>query len=346
MVRSILNTNINYIENKTVEPEDMKHEASIYELAFNNKDIVIGIGKEKYKYIDNNVIYFPIYLIVAETVQDQIGVFEVDSEKLPYLLDDDGDVDLEKLGDPLFYSFVNDKYLESFSDVASKDDDEDDDQDDSNASNVNKDDHEDDDDDDGDDDDEGDDDDGDGDGDGDDKKSDTNENLEIFEKVEDVAIDMLTEQTKEDAEREKIKVPVKSLWIQKYLKSLQYDIVDNEGGGDCMFAAVRDAFAFIGKTTSVARLRNILVTEVNENPSIFENYKQHYEMYNEAVKNDEKEMKKMIVDDKALKERLGKETSGGVKTAIVEQRKEIADIFARLKQERKASKQLQNEYRC
>ena len=52
MVRSVLNTNINYIENKNVEPEDTKHEASIYELTFNNIDIIIGIGKEKYKYID------------------------------------------------------------------------------------------------------------------------------------------------------------------------------------------------------------------------------------------------------------------------------------------------------
>ena len=117
MVRSVLNTNINYIENKNVEPEDTKHEASIYELTFNNIDIIIGIGKEKYKYIDEGIIYFPIYLIIQESVQDQIGVFEIKSDLLPYSLDDDGDVDLEKLGDPLFYSFVNDKYLESFSDL-------------------------------------------------------------------------------------------------------------------------------------------------------------------------------------------------------------------------------------
>ena len=29
MVRSILNTNINYIENKTVEPEDMKMKLAV-----------------------------------------------------------------------------------------------------------------------------------------------------------------------------------------------------------------------------------------------------------------------------------------------------------------------------
>ena len=79
----------------------------------------------------NNIIYFPIYLIIQESVQDQIGVFEIKSDLLPYSLDDDGDVDLEKLGDPLFYSFVNDKYLESFSDLP-EDNVDDEDVDDSN----------------------------------------------------------------------------------------------------------------------------------------------------------------------------------------------------------------------
>ena len=332
MVRSVLNNNINYIENKNVEPEDMKHEASIYELTFNNIDIIIGIGKEKYKYMDDNIIYFPIYLIVADSVQDQIGVFEVHADKLPYTIDDDGDVDLEKLDDPLFYSFVDDQYLESFSNIPISNEDDNDEADDSHSPpNTSPDDNDDNEDDDQDEEDE--------------DPIDNNNSLDIFEKIEDVHVELLPEQTKEDADKDKTIIKGKSLWIQKYMKSLHYDIIDNEGGGDCMFAAIRDAFAFIGKTTSVARLRNILVKEINENPEIFENYKHHYEMYYQAIQNDEKDIKKLIIDDKALKERLSKETNGAVRTDIVEQRKDNKIKFERLKQERNVSKQLLHEYR-
>ena len=68
--------------------------------------------------------------------------------------------------------------------------------------------------------DEDDDDEKDGDGDGDDGE---NEADEIFEKVEEVANDLLSEQTKEDASKErKIKkdIPPRSLWIQKYMKMI------------------------------------------------------------------------------------------------------------------------------
>ena len=326
MVRSVLNTNINYIENKNVELEDTKHEASIYELTFNNIDIIIGIGKEKYKYIDEGIIYFPIYLIIQESVQDQIGVFEIKSDLLPYSLDDDGDVDLEKLGDPLFYSFVNDKYLESFSDLPEEnvDDEEVDD------SNIPQDENKDDDDEEEV---------------YDEEDSETVDPDDIFEKIDEVPNELLPEQTKEDAEKEQTKIPIKSLWIQKYMKSLHYDIIDNEGGGDCMFATVRDAFAFIGKTTSVPRLRNILVKEVNENPEIFENYKHQFKMFHDAVANDEKLIKKILLDDTSLKKRLSNEIDPATRQEIVEQRKEYQIQFKRLKEERKVSKSLLQEYR-
>ena len=36
--------------------------------------------------------------------------------------------------------------------------------------------------------------------------------------------------------------PEDVLWIEEYYHNDYYDIKDNEGGGDCFFCAIRDAF--------------------------------------------------------------------------------------------------------
>jgi len=336
MVLSLLNSKINYVENKNVEPDDITHEASVYELTFHSNEIVISIGKEKYTYIDDDIIYFPIYLIVDESVQDQIGVFEVKSDRLPFLLDDDGDVDLEKMNDPLFYSFVTDSYLESFSKESppQTDDDDDDSILPSKSSSI---------DDDDDDDDEDDDDEDD---DYENKPKEPNEpGLGIFEKINETENELLKEETKEDAEKNRVDVPSKSLWIQKYMKNLHYDIIDNEGGGDCLFAVVRDAFAFLGKITSVARLRAILVNDINANPLIFDNYREQYDMISQSILDDEKKLKHYMTDHNNLKEKLKTEKAHDVRAAIVDQQKQIKQSFDILKKQRHVSKLMLNEYR-
>merc|ERR1711871_1481068 len=53
-----------------------------------------------------NIIYYPIYLIKKNTVDTQIGIYEIISDQLPSLLDEDGDLDIDSL-EPLLFSFVN-----------------------------------------------------------------------------------------------------------------------------------------------------------------------------------------------------------------------------------------------
>ena len=139
MVKSILVPNVNYPEIRALEPEDKKYEASIYEANIMGKDIIIALGQGKYSYIDDNIVYYPIYFVKNQRVDTQIGVYEVLANRVPNILDEDGDIDIEELGEPLLYGFVTSEFLtdnvsnveeKPTNDDEDKDEDKDDDEDD------------------------------------------------------------------------------------------------------------------------------------------------------------------------------------------------------------------------
>src|SRR5210317_344444 len=106
MVNSILDPKINYPEIKNLDPEDKSFDASMYEIVVLGADIIIALGQAKYAFIDNNIVYYPIYLVKNDRVSKQIGVYEILADQLPNIIDDDGDIDLESINEPLIYSFV------------------------------------------------------------------------------------------------------------------------------------------------------------------------------------------------------------------------------------------------
>ena len=104
---------------------------------------------------------------------------------------------------------------------------------------------------------------------------------DIFIMTKGVAIpNTLKEETKSNAKsiREKYKESKEDIWVTKIMKNNNYDLIDNEGDGDCLFATIRDAFSQIAQQTSVAKLRKKLSGEVTDD--IFANYKNMYDMYN------------------------------------------------------------------
>ena len=48
--------------------------------------VIIALGEIKYKYVDQNILFVPVYLVVDETSKIyQIGLYEFDSKELENL---------------------------------------------------------------------------------------------------------------------------------------------------------------------------------------------------------------------------------------------------------------------
>ena len=114
MVKSKLNSNVNYSEIKILNVEDRDKEVALFEIELFDIPLLIALGEEKYTYSNENIVYFPVYLIKNERVGKQIGVYELFSDDLSQSLDEDGDVDITEIDGPLLYSFVNKDYLNDF----------------------------------------------------------------------------------------------------------------------------------------------------------------------------------------------------------------------------------------
>jgi len=323
MVNSILNPKINYPEIKKLDPEDVNFDASMYEIMVLGQDIVIALGQAKYAFIDDNIIYYPIYLVENDKVSKQIGVYEIMSDQLPNIVDEDGDIELKDIDEPLLYKFVtvemligkNSQKRGSKTDNFKEDEDNDMDQkepeEDGEETDTSSDDD-----------------------------SDKNEEADKEE-----AKTVLPEQTLQqmETEHDEYKKEKGQEWIQELLKSNEYHIIDNEGGGDCLFAVIRDSFKSIDKEMTVMELRRKMADEVTG--ELYENYKEKYKMFVEVVQTGETEIKELHKLNIELRDRLKNAKERDEQQKIVERAKEVAAKYKLLKSEMKISKELMHEFR-
>ena len=109
--------NIEYVETDKINDNDKEIECSTYDVLFENIDTkyhTIVFGKCVYDNQSKGYVHFPIYLVNNDEVVEQIGVFECEQEKLPMILDEDGDIEPEYFTKPLLYEFVNKPFLEKY----------------------------------------------------------------------------------------------------------------------------------------------------------------------------------------------------------------------------------------
>lgn len=301
MVKSKLDDSIEYIEIRNLNEDDLNHVATMYEIGLMNHKVIIALGKPKYTYIDKNIEYYPIYLIQKNKVLSQIGVYEIMSNNLPNVLDAEGDINLELLYEPLIYSFVNSNIIEkaSLGVLISEEDLEKD---------IIAQEEE--------------------------QEEDEESEEEPLELKSKKSFDELPEQTKSDYEREISEYieNSKNTWIQKFMHSNKYNLFDNEGKGDCFFAAIRDGLARAGVKITVGELRNKLSETIDQ-----ETFNNYYVIYNELERELDDinyKMKELANENKKLKSQLEQSKEKKSQVAIIERAKIVLNQYNELKQER------------
>lgn len=371
MVVSKLDNTINYQELKEINPDDNGKESTVFVVELLDIPIMISLGEEQYTFISKNIVYIPVYLISESKVIGKIGVYEFIASDMDKLMDGDGDYDLENFEEPLLYSYINTTYLEKYKyedDSPSKtipdkadedvlvfqDDNSDEETDESDSeeldvdetSKVVKPDEKDEDD-------------------LDDSLEDIQEEHEeddVLPVVPSIIKELYEEEsdseqvsgekkimeigeTQEEAKRIKTNFSISESenWIQSFFKNPHYEIEDNEGGGDCFFAVLREAFKSVGKDVSVTQLRTILANELTE--QVFQNFQLMYGMAKGEYDGIESEMKRLARENKNLKKQLKETTTQTEKKVLVNQGKKNAIEFKELKGTLYQASELLNEYR-
>ena len=360
---SIINPEVTYRESKTIDEEDIGYKSQVYELDLEDGlTVSVVIGKPKYIYTDKNIIFFPIYAVHRSRIRSQIGVFEVKSTQLINVYNK-GEIDVSRLSRPLYYSFAKPDYLAKleadpkfFNDrpltptpkeqpatakpylLGQAREDE--------LEGLNE-------------------------------PSDESgprepldhlslrlgktalskaraEAVDILEKgiLSDIegfkAKDPLPEETKEmaDAEREEYKKAKssKDIWIQKFMKNHQYRIHEVETNGDCFFAVVRDAFADIGKKTTVEKLRAILAAEMTDD--IYNEYRSVYLSFLDEIqslKRDLDALEKTLKEYKKQVKRITDKTTADGK-AILQKYRELEQEKKNIERKIGETEELQTLY--
>ena len=111
MVLSKLNKDVSYPELKSVDIGDIKMEANLYQLEILGIDVIIAVGNSKNTFEDKNIMYFPIYLVKHNNKVIQIGVYEIKASNYITYLDDYNNLDVERMNEPLIYTFVTSEML-------------------------------------------------------------------------------------------------------------------------------------------------------------------------------------------------------------------------------------------
>lgn len=307
MVVSFVDPKINYPERKNIHMDDVNEEVSIYEVPLYGETYDVGLGTTKYDYLSNKILFIPIYLIVNNRVIEQIGIYEINDENISPYLDEEGEIMVEKMNKPLLFSYVKKEYLQRIKSNLSK------------SSTTSFIDHT----------------------KEDDTSDDTSDEEDTIIPLNSIHIPVQDEgQSKK--ERASYQQDKKDPWIRAFLKNPHISEVDNEGGGHCLFAVIRDAYATRGINVSIQELREKLSNYATQDQ--YQYYRGQYEMYRDAIKEQTITMKTLNKQNEALRKQLKTVSSREQQLKLVEESQKIKESYNQAKENKKFSEELGGEF--
>lgn len=288
MVLSKLDSSVNYNDTMKVEDADKNSSKEIYQIEIFGVDVLITIGEPITKFLKKNIIYLPIYLLKNNRKVLQIGVYELNKKIISGIIDDpDNDNLLNYISEttPLLYSFVDrDFILKLYLSLEHYQHQEE-------EKKIQQ------------------------------SEEDMNININDLFTIKKTKIDILPTETKEDAKSYRNNFAsaknTSKYWMQTFMKNIFYSSKDNEGGGDCFFAVVRDAYDSIGMKTTVANLRQLISDRITINQ--FNIYKKLYEDNNQEIKNIKNDIEERKKESKKLEIQIIKNISRTEKQEIKQQ---------------------------
>jgi predicted NAD-dependent protein-ADP-ribosyltransferase YbiA (DUF1768 family) len=127
------------------------------------------------------------------------------------------------------------------------------------------------------------------------------------------------------------------------MKNTNYDIIDNEGGGECLFATIRDSFSSIAQQTSVQKLRTKLSSEATE--QVFIEYKDLYDSYNSAIISDTNLIKELQSKYLLMKEKFASTIDRQEQKFISQEAKKIKTEHDNLVKEKSVTVKMLDEFK-
>lgn len=342
MVKSRLHKEIQYKETYAIDPDDIGFETSIYDLTLFNRSVEIALGKPKYEYSSKHVVYFPIYLLVNEDPVSKIGIYEIPDQEMIHSIDEDDDFNiteknviiyikenyfnriLDKKGGPMAAKPPStatattpstQTMTTSTTQPAAEEDD---------VFSLKI---------------------------PDTKKSPAVKHAEEVTKqgiftnnTSVIAPAPLQEETQADVAetRKAFKEGPRNLWIQNFMKNQNFDLIDNEAGGDCLFAVIRDAFRQIGKDTTVEKLRAMLSREVTDD--LVQNYNTIYLNLLANLQATEAKQKAVKSNSKLIKTRIDNAKDKRVHSELVSEAKKLVDEYGDIQKEMALTKEYMTEF--